>query len=61
MINARTKTLFYRDEILPVQQRLLDQTQLHYNGMIVGIVGLSGSVESTSRDSEAGSTTNSEY
>ncbi|HEY2586860.1 MAG TPA: TolC family protein [Tepidisphaeraceae bacterium] len=40
LLNARSTARFYHDEILPTQQRLLDQTQLHYNGMLVGVFQL---------------------
>lgn len=40
LLNARSTAQFYRDEILPTQQRLLEQTQLHYNGMLVGVFQL---------------------
>jgi len=40
MLNARIAAQFYHDEILPTQQKLLDQTQLRYNGMLVGVFQL---------------------
>lgn len=40
MLNARIAAQFYRDEILPTQQKVLDQTQLRYNGMLVGVFQL---------------------
>jgi outer membrane protein, heavy metal efflux system len=40
LLNARSTAQFYRDEILPTQQRLLEQTQLQYNGMFVGVFQL---------------------
>jgi len=40
MLNARQQAQFYHDEILPTQQKLLDQTQLHFNGMLVDVFGL---------------------
>jgi outer membrane protein, heavy metal efflux system len=40
LLNARSTAGFYHDEILPTQQRLLDQTQLQYNGMLVGVFQL---------------------
>jgi cobalt-zinc-cadmium efflux system outer membrane protein len=40
MFNARGAAQFYHDEVLPTQQRYLDQTQLHYNGMFVSVFQL---------------------
>ncbi len=40
MFNARDQIEFYRREVLPVQQKLLQQTQLQYNGMFVGVFQL---------------------
>jgi len=40
MRGARSAARLYHDEILPVQQKLLDQTQLQYNGMLVGVFQL---------------------
>jgi cobalt-zinc-cadmium efflux system outer membrane protein len=40
MYNARERVEFYRHEVLPVQQHLLEQTQLQYNGMLVGVFQL---------------------
>jgi cobalt-zinc-cadmium efflux system outer membrane protein len=40
MYNARDRVLFYRRDVLPVQQKLLEQTQLEYNGMLVGVFQL---------------------
>lgn len=40
LLNARSTAQFYHDEILPTQQRLLEQTQLQYNGMLVGVFQL---------------------
>ena len=40
MLNARIAAQFYHDEILPTQQKLLDQTQLRYNGMLAGVFQL---------------------
>ena len=37
---ARSKADYYFKEVLPIQQRLIDQTQLRYNGMFVGIFDL---------------------
>ncbi|HEX5241735.1 MAG TPA: TolC family protein [Tepidisphaeraceae bacterium] len=40
MLNARIAAQFYHDEILPTQQKVIDQTQLRYNGMLVGVFQL---------------------
>ena len=40
MLNARAAAQFYQAEVLPTQQRLLEQTQLQYNGMLVGVFQL---------------------
>jgi cobalt-zinc-cadmium efflux system outer membrane protein len=40
MFNARRKAQFYRDRVLPLEQQLVQQTQLQYNGMYVGIFQL---------------------
>lgn len=40
MLNARAEAQFYQAEVLPTQQRLLEQTQLQYNGMLVGVFQL---------------------
>lgn len=40
MINARTMAELYHDQVLPTQQRLLDETQLRYNGMLSGVFQL---------------------
>jgi cobalt-zinc-cadmium efflux system outer membrane protein len=40
MLNARRKAQFYRDQILPLEQQFLQQTQLQYNGMFVGVFQL---------------------
>jgi cobalt-zinc-cadmium efflux system outer membrane protein len=40
LFNARAKALFYRDQLLPLQQQLLAETQRHYNGMFVGVFQL---------------------
>jgi cobalt-zinc-cadmium efflux system outer membrane protein len=40
LLHARSMAGFYHDEILPTQERLLEQTQLHYNGMLVGVFQL---------------------
>ena len=38
--HARTTALLYRDQLLPVEQDRLDQTQLQYNGALVGVFQL---------------------
>ena len=40
LIGARTKVLAYRDDVLPQQAAVLQQTQLRYNGMLTGILQL---------------------
>jgi cobalt-zinc-cadmium efflux system outer membrane protein len=40
LFNARARVDFYRREVLPIQTRLVDQTQLHFNGMYVGVFEL---------------------
>ena len=40
MFNARAAAQFYRDEVLPTQQRYLEQTQLQYNGMFASVFQL---------------------
>lgn len=40
MFNARTTARLYHDEILPTQEKLLEETQLRYNGMLVGVFQL---------------------
>ncbi len=40
MFNARSKAQFYHDKILPLQQQVVEQTQLQYNGMLVGVFQL---------------------
>jgi cobalt-zinc-cadmium efflux system outer membrane protein len=40
MLNARVTVSLYHDEILPTQEKLLEQTQLQYNGMLVGVFQL---------------------
>jgi cobalt-zinc-cadmium efflux system outer membrane protein len=38
--NARAKALLYRDQVLPIERDLMKQTQLHYNGMFIGVFQL---------------------
>jgi cobalt-zinc-cadmium efflux system outer membrane protein len=40
MNSARIRCEHYRREVLPLQQQVLDQTQLHYNAMQVGVFQL---------------------
>jgi cobalt-zinc-cadmium efflux system outer membrane protein len=40
MNSARIRCEHYRTEVLPLQQQILDQTQLQYNGMQVGVFQL---------------------
>jgi outer membrane protein, heavy metal efflux system len=40
MQRARARALFYRDQQLPLQQKLVEQMQLEFNGMYVGIFEL---------------------
>lgn len=36
LVNARSKALLYRDEVLPIHQEVINQTQLQVNGMFAG-------------------------
>ncbi|HEX4794601.1 MAG TPA: TolC family protein [Humisphaera sp.] len=36
LTNANAMARMYRDDLMPLQDKVLDQTQLHYNAMIVG-------------------------
>jgi cobalt-zinc-cadmium efflux system outer membrane protein len=40
MLSARGKAEFYRDGVLPLEQQFVQQTQLQYNGMFVGVFQL---------------------
>jgi cobalt-zinc-cadmium efflux system outer membrane protein len=40
MYNARDRVEFYRRDVLPVQEKLVQQTQLQYNGMLLGVFQL---------------------
>jgi cobalt-zinc-cadmium efflux system outer membrane protein len=40
MFAAREKATYYRDELLPLQQQVIDQTLRQYNGMYVGVFQL---------------------
>ena len=38
--NARGRATYYQRSVLPLQARIVSQTQLQYNGMFVGVFGL---------------------
>jgi cobalt-zinc-cadmium efflux system outer membrane protein len=38
--NARLRVEYYRDHVLPIQQKLVHQTQLEYNAMLAGVFRL---------------------
>lgn len=40
MRGARTRAMLFRDQVLPLQQQAVEQTQLQYNGMLVGVFQL---------------------
>ena len=40
MFNARATAQFFHDEVLPTQQRYVQQAQLHYNGMFISVFQL---------------------
>jgi len=40
MLSARSKAQLYHDQILPLEQQVVRQTQLQYNGMFVGVFQL---------------------
>ena len=40
MHNARLRAEYYRDHVLPLQQKLVHQTQLEYNAMLAGVFRL---------------------
>jgi outer membrane protein, heavy metal efflux system len=40
MEGARDRALYYRDIMLPLQERIVNETQLHYNAMQIGPVEL---------------------
>jgi len=37
---SREKAALYHDKVLPLEQKLVEQTQLHFNGMFVGVFQL---------------------
>jgi cobalt-zinc-cadmium efflux system outer membrane protein len=40
LASARTTALHYRDTLLPLRVQILEQSQLHYNGMFIGLFQL---------------------
>jgi cobalt-zinc-cadmium efflux system outer membrane protein len=40
LFSARSRVNFYRNAVLPVEEKLVAQTQLHFNGMYVGVFEL---------------------
>jgi cobalt-zinc-cadmium efflux system outer membrane protein len=40
MFSARAKAQLYHDQVLPLQEQVVAQTQLQYNGMLVGVFQL---------------------
>jgi cobalt-zinc-cadmium efflux system outer membrane protein len=40
MFSARQRAEFYRDDLLPLRSAIVDQTQLEYNAMLVGVFQL---------------------
>jgi len=40
MHNARVRVEYYREHVLPIQQKLVHQTQLEYNAMLAGVFRL---------------------
>jgi cobalt-zinc-cadmium efflux system outer membrane protein len=40
MAVARQRVAYYHDSVLPLRQRILDETQRQYNGMFIGLAGL---------------------
>ena len=40
MEGARDRALYYRDIMLPLQERIVHETQLHYNAMQLGPIQL---------------------
>jgi hypothetical protein len=48
---ARQQALYVRDVVLPLRLALTEQTQLHYNGMFVGVFQL---LDAKRREIEAG-------
>jgi outer membrane protein, heavy metal efflux system len=50
LLRSRAKALIYRDQLLPVEQDILRQTQLHYNAMSLGVFQL---LEAKRRETDA--------
>jgi cobalt-zinc-cadmium efflux system outer membrane protein len=50
LIAARAREAYVRRELLPLRERLVEQTQLQYNGMLVGVFHL---LEARRREREA--------
>jgi outer membrane protein, heavy metal efflux system len=40
METARQRAAYYKDVVIPLRRRITDQTQLQYNGMFIGVIGL---------------------
>lgn len=40
LLTTRQRAIYYRDVILPLQKKIMHQTQLRYNGMFVGVFEL---------------------
>jgi cobalt-zinc-cadmium efflux system outer membrane protein len=40
MLGARDRALYYRDILLPLQERIVNEAQLQYNAMQIGIFQL---------------------
>ena len=40
MFSARAKAAFCREQVLPIQEQVVRQTQLQFNGMLVGVFQL---------------------
>lgn len=40
LVASRNRALYQRDVVLPLKQQIVDETQLHYNGMLVGVFQL---------------------
>src|SRR5262245_49172612 len=40
LVGARDRALYYRDILLPLRERIVNEAQLHYNAMQIGVVQL---------------------
>ena len=40
MESAREQAIYYQQVVIPLHQRIVEQTQLQYNGMFIGVAGL---------------------